>query len=224
MQKSNLLSYKPIYKLVSILLSCLIFNGCSSSLQSLDFSSFSLLPTVSNIDLTSLQPSQAYDYWELRQAERGKASVVLSSGGAKTKSQLSSTALEALNTATANKGFNIGCQGQENICYKYIVAIHNDTASILNTAQSITNFLGSIDNISEAALLTSAYGYTWDTSSIETGSYLQNNSDFNLIVLRLTNLCLPVQLDRFQLQIDKDAHVSVVTSEQWQTFANNCFQ
>lgn len=209
---------------LSLIILSIVLSSCANEITNLDLSNFSQMPTIKELDYKQIQPNQTYDYWELRQAETGKALEILGSGGNKTKAQLSSSVKTTLDSTTTDTGFNIGCQGQGGFCFKYLVTVRDGQVQVLNNATTITNFLGTIDSLPEAALLASSHGYVWDGNSVATGSYIENGGVYTLIVLRLVNLCLPVQLDRFQISINKNADISVITSSGWESFANNCIQ
>ncbi len=209
-----------------ILFLVILLNGCSSSINSIDFTNFTQLASIKDLDFSKVSPNRNYSYWELRQAENNKATLVLGSGGTKTKEQLTEAERNVLNTTSTETGFNIGCQRQDgSFCFKYIVTIDNSGVQVLNTTVAVGSFLSSIDSVTEAALLASAYGYTWDESAIETGSVIQRrNGDYEMVVLRLMNLCLPVQTYRFHITVTKDTTLNVLSSENWQSFPDTCIQ
>lgn len=204
----------------------ILFSGCSSPIDALDLGSFTKLANIKDLDFRKVSPNESYDYWELRQAETGKTTLILGSGGSKSKNQLSEAERNALNSATTETGFNIGCQSLDgSFCFKYIVTLKQGVAKVFDTTVAVGKFLGTIDSIPEAALLASAYGYVWDESSPKTGSVVKRlNGDYDMVVLRLINLCLPVQTDRFHIMVTKDTTLNVLHSETWQTFPNNCIQ
>ena len=202
---------------------CLLLASCSSPIETLNFDDFSELPSIKDINFKQVNPVQDFDYWELRQAETATETEILGSGGSKTKAQLSQAERTALDNVNPNTGFNIGCQQRDgSFCFKYIVTLTNGQLNVLKDINSVAKFLDEIDGLAEAVLLASAHGFTWDGTSVQTGGFKELGGEYDFIVLRLTNLCLPVQTDRFHIRITGDASVSIIASESWQTFANNC--
>lgn len=200
----------------------LLLSSCSSPLEALNFDGVNILPSLRQLDFTAVQPSQSFDYWEFRQVGGDAELEIIASGGLKSKSELSQNELTALNSTTPNSGFNLGCHGQKSTCHKYIITIDSNQVKIWNTGTDIAAFLGQIDNLNEAVVLANANSYIWDGQANFTSGYIERNGNYEMVVLRLINLCRPVQSERVHIIIKKDATIETIASEVWQTLGSNC--
>jgi len=200
----------------------ILLTGCASPLEALNFTGVEILPSLRDLDFKAIKSNQSFDYWEFRQ-EGGDAELeIITTGGTKTKSELSQSQRTLLNSTSANSGFNVGCHGQKSTCYKYIITINNNQIKVWNTATDIADFLGAIENLNEAVLLANANSFIWDGQANFTSGYIETQGNFEMVVLRLVSLCRPVQSERVHIIIKKDGTIETVASEIWQTLTENC--
>lgn len=86
-------------------------------------------------------------------------------------------------------------------CFSYVIACKSERAEYFTNEQQLRDFIGSVDNISEALLVAKTYGYTFDSKNKLGGSYKMEN-DYFLLYLSKSKDC-PAPKESFFIRINK---------------------
>jgi len=81
-----------------------------------------------------------------------------------------------------NQGFFIECN--PGYCYSYIVYIDSNGLNYITSENSLINFIGTIDNLSEAILVGKTQGLWIDTENPKGGSYIKTKTGFEMNLLK----------------------------------------
>jgi len=96
---------------------------------------------------------------------------------------------------------------------------------VWQTAQALLTFLGTLDSVEEAALLTDAHGYYWlEDNEMNGGGFIRPIDDgYELKVLGLVSDCDPIQVNRYLLYLARSGELSERASEVWELMPGYCF-
>ena len=83
--------------------------GCRSSSTAVDVEDREPLPPVEQLAFDTVEPAQAWDYWELRWMLHPSADSIVGSGGPVPRAQLLPKVREALDALAPETGFAQGC-------------------------------------------------------------------------------------------------------------------
>ena len=203
----------------SFLVVLIVLVGCDGS-PTLD--AFQPIPQLETLDYQAVNPAQAYDYWELRFAFYDETPTVLGSGGTQAKADLPADVLAKLETLKVEFGFSEGCL--PDYCFNYLVSVQGEEVKVWQTPQALLTFLGALDRVEEAVLLTDANGYYWlEDNEMEGGGFIrQVDNGYELKVLRLVSDCLPIQVNRYLLHLTRSGELSERESEVWELMPGYC--
>ena len=142
-------------------------------------------------------PDKNYTYWEL---------VGFSGYDLKSYGKVLFTSGEkpvGINFVNPKNGFTFDCP--PGICYKYIAYVYNGQVGYITQTDDFVKFMGSIDNLEEAALLAEfsrgAYNPLRIANQKKGGAYLKTETGYEIIVTH-GETC-PVSLEAIKLTIDK---------------------
>jgi len=201
----------------------LLIAGCDDSSNGLGIPSledFSALPPLEALDYASVTPAGDQDYWELRFSFEGQGYEVLGSGGSKSKAELDPGVREAFETAHSEIGFDIDCL--PGFCYKYVASVKGASVELWTSPEELASFLAPLESEEDAILFTKAHGYYWVGGDVETGAIRAVSGGYELVVLKLVEVCDPVRVDRFRLYVSEAGGLSVRGSEVWQEHLGAC--
>jgi hypothetical protein len=193
--------------------------SCEDTLG-VEMSDYTPLPHFEQMDLSKLTPSANTRYWELRFSwgPYEDRDTVIASGGPVARAQLEPATIATLDTISPHSGFAIGCLPA--FCFKYIVAVQGTDVIAYKTAAELETFLGTIDNLEEAALLVNGRRFYWDFGQ-ETGFRVVSDG-WEFVVLELVKDCAPVQTDRVHLLVQRNGNVRELGREVHEKLVNAC--
>ncbi len=186
--------------------------GCGSLV---DLEDFEPIPSLSDLDLTAVNPALSWDYWELREGIGGppdpdsRDRVIGRSGS---RGELDPEVVAALDTLHLQHG--VGNRCLPGYCFFYIASVRESEIQTWSSAAAWADFFGVIDRPEEAILLAAAHDYHWGGMK-ETGAIKAVVDGYELVVLKTVGYCDPVQVDRFVLHISASGAVVVKESEVW---------
>lgn len=184
-------------------------GGCAQSfLDDLDLTRFEQAPNFEQgFDLSQLKPAEPFDYIELRW--RRLSEGVLASHGELCAQAIDRAACEAdfraMESATPFRAAG------DQRSYYYAVN-RGDTNSTAGSRAELLALFGTIDAPEEALSLARADGYHWGWAK-EDGAYRRVDDGFELIVLRLTDDCAPVETKRYLLWVRGDGSLQILADE-----------
>ena len=198
-------------------LSLLVLLGCGSFLDPEDYEQ---LPPFENLDFATVTPSSSFLLWELRTgSEGGGPHSVLARGGSADPSAIPADLLAAFNATRASSGFDPTCL--PGYCYKYFVSLEGTTIRIWDSVEEAREFIGSVTNRVEAAIIVKANGFYWMPPG-ETAGIRQVTSGFELVVLALVEFCDPIRYDRFLVHVATSGALEIRKREVWKREAGYC--
>ena len=187
---------------------------------SLDPAAFSDIPCGPGgaPQLASIRASRGFDFLELRSALQGSApgdhSVVASTG--QPCAQMSDAACrKALASLVVESGFVESCV---QLCsYQYLVGTEGAQVFQVSSRSELEQFLGPIDALVEAQLITQAHDYNSECGSASQGEqrtsgYQEVGDGFRLLTTRLTGHC-PMERTRYIVAVSRDARVEQLWQE-----------
>lgn len=177
------------------------------------------IPPLRELDFGDVSPAVAYDLWELRRRMDGTPHEVIGAGGTASRDEIDPALLEEFDAASPSSGFGHGCLPGS--CFFYFAGLDGTAIETADTVEEGVDFLGSIDSPEEAALVATIHGYYWGQER-ETGSVRRAGDGYELVVLRLVEVCAPVRTDRFRVRVSVSGRLSVLASEVWQRDENAC--
>lgn len=104
-----------------------------------------------------------------------------------------------INEPAPEQGFFQKCIG--NNCFSYILACKKDRSVYFSNEQELRNFIGTVDNLPEAILITRTYGYSIDTKNKFTGSY--KIEDHYISMYAFQSKGCPATKESFLLKINR---------------------
>ena len=122
--------------------------------------------------INSILPNKTILYWKYVETSSNK--VVKEVGD---KKLLSSYKIEE-----PNQGFFVECH--PGFCYSYIIYIDNNGLNYVTDEKTLLNFIGKIDNISEAILVGKTQGLWIDKENERGGSYKKTKKGYEMNLLK----------------------------------------
>ena len=168
------------------------------------------IPDAASLDLTTVTPGVAADYWEFRLSFGASPDSVLAAAGPVARSALSATARATLDTLGGRSGFGLLCPPGD--CSRYLVSVRGDSVRLWTDVAQVRLFLGTITSEVEAILLTAAHGYTW-TAMKQIGGIRRIANGYELLVRRLVEICDPVQVNRYLVRVAADGGLTIEQEE-----------
>jgi hypothetical protein len=184
-----------------------------------DFTEFSALPPLEQLDASAVEPAVATDLWELRRSDFGEIQEVLLTGGESGRDGVDPAVLAAFDSVSPGFGFGILCLPGD--CFYFLASVRGGTIEAWTTAEDVKAFLGTIESPEEAALVALADGYFWQ-DELESGAIRGRDGGWDLVVLRLVSSCDPIRTDQFLLRISSDGDLAVRDSRVWASADGAC--
>lgn len=187
--------------------------GCGDSptdIDDLDLDEFDALPVLENLDYGAVTTAEEYDYWVFRRAFEGSVGTPIAAVGS--RESLPPEVQDELDATVTEEGFGPGCP--PGTCHQYIASVSGTSVRVWASVQDLVEFLGEVDTPEDAALLVHAHGYYW-AGEKESGAVRAVTGGYELIALRLVNLCAPVQVDRYLLRVNLSGDLSIQATEVW---------
>jgi hypothetical protein len=197
-------------------LSLILLLGCSGLI---DPEQYQPLPSFELLDFDLVQPSAPFLLWELREGGIGGPHRVVAGGGTGSRSAIPAGTLAEFDGTRSQAGFDVGCL--PGYCYKYLVTLQGNTILVWETVESLIQFLGTINNSVEAAMVAQASGYYWDGAP-GTGLIRDVLNGHELVVLRAVKFCAPVQTDRVVVVVSAAGLLRVLRREIWERDSEMC--
>jgi hypothetical protein len=194
----------------SIALPLLLILSCSNGL--VDPELYEPLPDYDDLDFSLVEPSSPFLLWEIREGVEGGPHRVVASGGISSRDAVAAEVLAQFDAATATTGFDVGCL--PGYCYKYVVTLQGSTVRTWNTVPQLVEFMGTINNEVEAAIVASAGGYYWGRTG-DTGGIRDVFDGYELVVLRIVRFCAPVQTNRYVVVVSAAGVLRELRGEVW---------
>jgi hypothetical protein len=207
--------------LVSVLLITLS-SGCDSPTElDLDMARFERISELDSLDFGQVEPSSAFDYWELRFSwgHAEQPDRVIGAGGVFSRSELSPEVRAAVDALAPPVGFAIGCL--PGLCFMFVAAVEGDQVMSFTTTSTLRDFLGEVGSPVEAALLVRAHGFWWEGGAEHLG-YRSINGGWEFVVTQLVRDCTPVQTDRVLLRVTRAGEVRELGREVWHRDERAC--
>ena len=184
-----------------------------------DFSEFSALPVLAELDASAVEPAVETDLWELRRSDFGEVREVVLAGGTTGRDGVDPALLAAFDAVSPPFGFGTLCLPGD--CFYFLASLRDATVEAWGTADDVRTFLGTIGAPEEAALVALAEGYSWQ-GRLETGAVRERSGGWDLVALRMVSSCDPVRTDQFLLRISAAGEVVVRDSRVWESVDGVC--
>lgn len=136
-------------------------------------------------------PNKEYEYWRVLTNDPDPDKAIIYESQAPD--------FMTINEPVPEKGFFQKCIG--NNCFSYILACKKDRSVYFSDEQQLRDFIGTVDNLPEAILLASTYGYSIDTKNRFTGSYKIEANSISLYALQSKGC--PATKESFLLKINR---------------------
>lgn len=191
-------------------LALLLLVSCSDGLIDPDL--YEPLPDYDALDFNLVEPSAPFFLWEIREGVEGGSHRVVASGGIVSRDAVAPATLAEFDAASASTGFDIGCL--PGYCYKYVVTLQGSTVRTWNTVPQLVEFMGTINNEVEAALVASAAGYYWGRSE-NAGGIRDVFDGYELVVFAMVRFCAPIQINRYVIVVSAAGVLRELRREVW---------
>lgn len=206
---------------LKLILACaaLLLTSCDY-LTDIDASGMQSMPDFADLDFSRVQPSQSFEYWEVRFSwgQGSPRDSVLGSGGTRTRTQLDTAMLRVVDATRPPTGFAQGCLPAH--CYMYVVGV-SDGVKLYSTVDALREFLAPIQTLEEAMLMLRAHGFYWHPQDGATGMRTAADT-WEFAVLELVRDCAPVQTDRVLIRVRRDGTLDERGREVWEKSPNAC--
>ncbi|MEC3876852.1 hypothetical protein [Chryseobacterium salviniae] len=122
-------------------------------------------------------PDKKYEYWSVLRNNPDPDKAIIYESQAPD--------FMTLNDPSPVKGFFQKCLGED--CFSYVLACENGRTLYFSDEQQLRNFIGFVDNLPEAVLISNTYGYIVDTGNILSSSYKIDEEHISLYLTKFTN-------------------------------------
>ncbi|HVX49904.1 MAG TPA: hypothetical protein VHB48_07095 [Chitinophagaceae bacterium] len=122
--------------------------------------------------INNIIPNKQILYW--RYVETSSTKIIREAGN---KGLLSNYKI-----TIPHQGFFTECN--PGYCYSYIIYIDTNGLNYITSENSLINFIGKIDNLSEAILVGKTQGLWIDTENSKGGSYIKTKTGFEMNLLK----------------------------------------
>ena len=204
------------FRWIRAALPLLTMLGCSNFLNPEDYEQ---LPSLEDLDFTSVEPSAPFLLWELREASAGGTHRVLARVASASQNPVPADLMAAFNATTAPNGFDPTCL--PGYCYKYFVSLEGTTIRVWNSIDEARAFIGGVNNRVEAALIAKSNGFYW-VPPRETSAIREVAGGYELVVLELVRTCDPIQYDRVVVYVSASGALEVRKREVWERHSRVC--
>jgi hypothetical protein len=197
-----------IVLIVSVFLAVIIIRKFKIS-HEFDIAKFQPIPDSSRAYLIDkIHPSKNYKYWEcvfhfMDDSEKGKRGQVFVYNGDTSYAKIAKR-------VSCDFGFFPECH--PGVCFSYIIAISDSNViEKVDSEAKLKRFIGDIDNIEEAILVSKIYGFWYDSKNAIGGSYRVTDSNFLLYLLKYSST--PVTYKSVRAILSKKGEFKVVSKK-----------
>jgi len=196
--------------------------SCEPAGPEIDDGGLDSIPSLETLDYARVQPATDWQYWELRHGFPGSSAGVdiIGSGGPMPRTSLPPSVIADLDSAEPLQGFAPSCLPA--YCFDYVAATDGLGVTVFSTVEGLRQFLGTVDNATEATLLVHGLGFYWLPSHAGIGYRAAADGGWEFIVLELVRTCAPVQTDRVVLRVEPTAQTTEIDREVWQREEGVC--
>ena len=187
-----------------------LLAGCSNGL--IDPELYEPLPSFDDLDFNLVEPSAPFYLWEIRERFEGGPDRVIAQGGIVPRDAVPAATLAEFDAAQVSTGFDVGCL--PGYCFKYVVTLQGNTVRIWNTVPQLVEFMGTINNQVEAAIVAKANGFYW-TGEPDAGAIRDVFDGYELVLLRVIRYCDPFLVNRYVVVVSASGFMRELRSEEW---------
>lgn len=192
----------PVILIIAICISCEKDNEYISGFK----------PISENSVCESLKPVTDFDYYEIRNYfcfDTSKYEIIYSKGNKP----------EFDNVFQKNNGV---IYTRADVCmFNNIFTVKSNEHKFWTTYNEIINFLGPIDSESDALFIAHLRGYYFKYDDDNYG-IKKNGETYLIYAFQLVSACLPVETDRFLLEINKSGDIHILKREVVSREENAC--
>ena len=196
-----------------LLLFVLILSSCSEKFEKL-----SEKDSDRDILLKQIQPNKNIQYWQLEHfpnyKDDDKFSDVLYSFGKCTKTEKEKI---PINKNDWN-GFFSGCH--PSLCAYRITFLENNEWKTVKSEEELKNFIGEINNKSEAFLIGIINGYSIDLYSEKGNGFLEIKNGFKIRMMKYESC--PESKESFTFIVNKDGQITNLKSNGYYLKSKDC--
>lgn len=154
-----------------------------------------------------------YDYMELRRSDGWPGNsfyVVTDSAGVKCDDDVSDCNTRFDTLKSYRRSFHPGCL--PGYCDFYLVTRQGDNIQTWVGLEELAEWLGPIDEPGDALLWVFANGYGFREGDAKTSGIKRlNESTFYVIATRMVRDCMPVQTDKFLLEVHRSGRIKILS-------------
>ena len=168
-------------------------------------------PVSDNWIFKDLTLPDTYDYIELRMSYGPGEAVfqIRDSLGIKCDETIPDCFIRFDTLRTYRHSFHQGCV--PGYCDNYLVTRQGNAIRTWVGLEELSSWLGPIDDSGDALLWVYANGYHFEAdNSRNSGVKRLNNDIFYVIALRMVRDCMPVQTDRFLLEVHRSGKIKIL--------------
>lgn len=155
-------------------------------------------------------PGKEYDYWRVLTNDSDPDKAIIYESQA--------PLFMTINEPAPEKGFFQKCMG--NNCFSYILACKKDRPFYFFSEEQLRDFIGTVDNLPEALLIATTYGYSIDTHNRFTGSYKIDDHFISMYALQAKGC--PVVKESFLIKINRKTGKLTAKSNGIYSKSENC--
>ena len=153
--------------------------------------------------IEKISPNKNYIYWEYVTTKfglkAGTQHVILKQNG-------DLNCRNKYNIGNPGKGFSYNCFNG----YSYIVYIENGNVIYVTDEKDFRKFIGRIDNLEEALLISNLNGLWFDPKEVKAGSFKKTANGFEMYLMKYYNC--PVKMESVKVKIDTSGHFKTKTN------------
>lgn len=196
-----------------LILSYLILSSCSEKFEKLS-------EKKSDTDelLKQIQTEKNIKYWQLEHfpnfKDRNKDFEILYSEGIITEKEKTTI----LKNERNRYGFFSGCQ--PSFCTYQITYLENNNWKTVKSEKELKNFIGDINNKSEAFLIGLINGYSIDFNSEKGNGFMQLKNGFKIRMMKYESC--PESKESFTFIVNKDGRITNLKSNGFYLKSKNC--
>ncbi|MBL4634466.1 MAG: hypothetical protein JKY56_11370 [Kofleriaceae bacterium] len=192
-------------------------GACESSNESfvdgLALDEFTVLPTLSTLDLSKISPASDPSYFELWHGAQVPPEEAIGSSG-ELCSQASNKPIceQEFSLMRTSDAFEGVCDADG--CTSFILSNQGSDNRFFIGTSGFVELFGPVDSFEEAAMIVATKGYEWDSIELSEGGYRQVEDGYQLLVQKLDlSSCSPSLMRRYLLHVGTDATVTVLEDE-----------
>ncbi|KMQ64195.1 hypothetical protein ACM39_16860 [Chryseobacterium sp. FH2] len=172
-------------------LSCLLFSQTTKAVPD-DYKKIPSILDTTDYLYPFIVPDKKFEYWSVLQNNTDPDEAIIY------ESQMPD--FMTVNDPAPEKGFFQKCLGEN--CFSYIIACENSRSRYFSNEQQLRDFIGFVDNLSEAILVANTYGFTVDTSNKLSSSYKIDGKYIHLYLSKSKDC--PITKESFFITINRE--------------------